>query len=82
MRIYAEGGEVAMNLQLGLRRISAVFWGWWAFVAAAYGFIGVADGGPINDRLLIGFGIFVCLGLLFLAHKITCWVIAGFFSLR
>jgi len=68
-----------MNWQLGLRRISAVFWGVPAllfggiFVYTAFDGRGSDMAGMLGTALLIVAGMYV-------AHRITCWIISGFFK--
>ena len=66
-----------MNWNLGLRHISAVVWG---IIGAVYGgaflLIGFNDAHAGRTILLAA----LVLGALFLAHKLTCWVINGFFA--
>jgi hypothetical protein len=69
-----------MNIEQGLRRISAVWWGLWGALAAFM--LGVALFGSGSDRGVIG--TFGAIGLVaaYMAHRLTCWVIAGFFAPR
>lgn len=71
---------MGMNIRLGLERISAVWWGFWGLLAAAMVVVPLfVDTG---DKLaVIGSGV---LGLVFtyLAHRLTCWVIAGFYTTK
>lgn len=67
-----------MNIKTGLERVSAVFW---CIPALAMCALGVAillesSGQRAQGGVLILGGILVP----FVAHKITCWIIAGFFA--
>lgn len=64
-----------MNIQRGLERISAAWWGFFGLLAAL-AFVG---GVIAQDWWLagIGFGCIVASGV---AHRVTCWVLSGFFS--
>lgn len=63
-----------MNFRNGLKRISAVFWGFWGLLDLLIA-IYAAKTEPFQG--LIGLAILIPIYLL---HKLTCWVIAGFFS--
>lgn len=64
-----------MNIRLGLERISAVWWGFLALWAA------VAIGaGVIETKLELFVGGIAGLVVCYIAHRIACWIIAGFFS--
>jgi hypothetical protein len=70
-----------MNIQQGLERISAVWWGFWGLLAASM--MGVAvfaypAGGRV-EVFLLGIGGAVAA---YAAHRITCWIVAGFFAPR
>lgn len=64
-----------MNWQLGLRRVSAVFWAVLAIYPAVVIAIDISNGHPPLRWLGL-------LALVFLAfytlHRLTCWVIGGF----
>lgn len=69
-----------MNAQLGLERLSAVWWGFWGLLGAV-----ATIGAPFTEASdkwqISGLGAGVLVTTL-IAHKITCWVLAGFFSSR
>jgi hypothetical protein len=70
-----------MNVQRGLERVSAVWWGMWGLMAAGMLIAGVVG----TDRL--GRGEMVASGAgglvaCYVAHRITCWIVAGFFGPR
>jgi len=69
-----------MNIQKGLERVSAVWWGLWglfaAFVVGAALINGSSDGGEL---FLSGVGGMIAA---YAAHRVTCWVVAGFFAPR
>lgn len=69
-----------MNIQRGLERVSAAWWGFLGLFA-----IGAFIGGLIDDGSdkwpLLGVGaagLIIC----YVAHRTTCWVVAGFFAPR
>lgn len=66
-----------MNIRLGLERISAVWWGMWALFAAITALVIL-----IGDRDPTGLAFFLLLIPVYLLHRLTCWVIAGFFTAR
>jgi hypothetical protein len=69
-----------VHLQKGLERVSAVWWGLWALLGAVL--LGAAVFGEGLDRgVTAGFGVFVLVAA-YIAHRVTCWVIAGFFAPR
>jgi membrane-associated phospholipid phosphatase len=69
-----------MNWQNGLQRISAVWWGFWGLLAGLAMF-----GSPFTQASdkwdIAGMG---AAGLVaaYIAHRITCWIVAGFFAPR
>lgn len=63
-----------MNIRLGLQRISAVWWGFWALLATIIGVWSLLEKEPS------GFGFLAALVPIYLLHRLTCWVIGGFFS--
>ena len=66
-----------MNWRTGLERISAVWWGFWALLTGVYGVYMFFEATPA-----FGAGVlFLGLPSLYAAHKLTCWIIAGFFPL-
>jgi hypothetical protein len=72
-----------MNWQRGLERMSAVWWGFWA-AAALVGVGAFAFQPAIDLAQRVGI-VGVALGgalFTYAAHRITCWVIAGFFAPR
>lgn len=64
-----------MNIKEGLERISAVWWGFCGFAIAGIGVVIAFDG-----QVLVGLCFMI--GALFAAgfHRLTCWIIAGFFT--
>jgi hypothetical protein len=66
-----------INVQQGLERVSAVWWGMWAALSAALLVGGVIDSVPAQAGM--GFGGIVAA---YVAHRITCWMLAGFFLPR
>lgn len=69
-----------MNWQNGLERMSAVWWGFWALVCGASG-IGILIAGD-GERALGAGLLFIGVPALYAMHRLTCWVLAGFFSPR
>lgn len=70
-----------MNMQRGLERISAVWWGTWialGSVLAVASFLGYGSS-QYESTLLMWLGVGGAVGAL-VAHKLTCWVIRGFFT--
>lgn len=72
-----------MNWQQGLRRLSAVFWGFWALVAVVF-VIAICSDYVRSEGFAyaLGYGTAVggfLVGIIVLAHRLTCWVIGGFF---
>ena len=76
--------ERTMNVQQGLGRLSAAWWGFWC-VALAIAAVGLAIAGAFNkdiDVFGMAAGSAFMSALSFGAHKLTCWIVAGFFSPR
>ena len=69
-----------MNANLGLTRISAVFWGFFALWAAGGGLYMLFTYQSRDWQA--GLIFIACLIPLYIAHKLTCWIIAGFFAPR
>jgi hypothetical protein len=69
-----------MNWQNGIERVSIVWWGFWGLLAAI-----VMVGSPLtvaSDKWEIaGAGAFGVVAA-YVAHRITCWIVAGFFAPR
>ena len=67
-----------MNFKLGLERKGATIWG---FLAISLGIYGIATLFLEASREW-QISLFSIAGIipLYIAHKITCWIIAGFFS--
>jgi hypothetical protein len=66
-----------MNWHAGLRRISAVFWGFWAVLLGVFfvnAMLGSNDKGPAFLYLLCS------LGASYLFYRLTNWILAGFFG--
>jgi hypothetical protein len=71
-----------MNIQRGLERVSAVWWGFWALPCLIV--LGSALFGeePSAGRFFVGLASVLAGVAIYLAHRLTCWVIAGFFAPR
>lgn len=67
-----------MNIGLGLERISAV---WWGFLGLLAGISLLAPFWKGFDGELFGMGVAGLIGS-YLGHRLTCWVISGFFAVR
>lgn len=69
-----------MNIQVGLNRISAVFWGFWALFFAIWGLALIF----INEssEWQLGLAALAALVPVYVAHRVTCWIVAGFFAPR
>lgn len=68
-----------MNFQLGLERVSAVWWALWGLASAAL-IVEAFTERQFNFPLMaLGAGLMVCA---YAAHRLTCWVVAGFFARR
>lgn len=65
-----------MNVRQGLERISAVWWGLWGLLFAGLAVAGLIEDGELK-LLFAGMG---GIALVYAAHRVTCWVIAGFFA--
>jgi hypothetical protein len=71
-----------MNIQRGLERVSAVWWGFWALVCLIVLGSALVGEEPSAGRFFVG-GVSVAAGVaIYLAHRLTCWVIAGFVAPR
>lgn len=68
-----------MNIKLGLERISVVWWGLWAAIAFFSGASLVFSSD--NDRQ-IGLLFLAALIPIYIAHRLTRWIISGFFAPR
>lgn len=69
-----------MNWNQGLRRVSAVFWGFWALLSGVFGAsLLVLNGSREWDAGLI---FIACLLPLYIAYRVTCWIVDGFFQPR
>lgn len=64
-----------MNIQRGLERVSAVWWGLWALITLAGAAALLLEGEIQKGLFLAAVGVAI-----YLAHRLTCWVIAGFFA--
>lgn len=63
----------------GLRRVSAVFWGFWGLIATLLivgGWLGILISHNNSDDLWL----YVMAAASFVLHRLTCWVIDGFFA--
>lgn len=70
-----------MNVQRGLERVSAVWWGFWGLLCVVG--IGVAIfTEPGGGKAAVFFGSLAGGVAVYVAHRITCWVVAGFCSPR
>ncbi len=65
-----------MNIQLGLERISAVWWGFWGLMAV--GVLASAVFSPGDRLLFLGMGTGGIV-VAYVAHRLTCWFVSGFF---
>lgn len=69
------------NVQRGLERVSAVWWGWWGLLAGIL-LVSVLFKWEVSDRWeIVGIGLGGVIGA-YVAHRVTCWILAGFFSPR
>jgi hypothetical protein len=68
-----------MNWKAGLERISLVWWGFWMICAAGLAVFGLFEGAP-TERVHIFLIGALGIALAYAAHRLTCWVLAGFFS--
>ena len=67
-----------MNWHLGLQRISAVFWGFWAVLIGGISAFSIFEQGALETRTLAY--VASCLIAIYLFYRITNWIIGGFFS--
>lgn len=66
-----------MNWHLGLRRISAVFWGLWAaFIAGLMIFFMFEGDNSIRAFVYMA----LCLVAIYAFYRLTNWIIGGFFG--
>ena len=71
---------MVLNVQLGLQRLSLAWWGLWT--STGFVLLGAAAFGNGADRgWSAGLGLALIAGSV-VAHKITCWIVAGFFPPR
>jgi hypothetical protein len=68
-----------MNIQRGLERMSAVWWGFWGLLAMGALVAGLISRGADKELAALGAGGAIAA---YVAHRITCWVVAGFFAPR
>ena len=67
-----------MNWKIGLARISLVFWGGWSIVL-----IGIAVFTMFEDKnILNALPMLLTVVVFYVLHRVTCWIIEGFFSKR
>lgn len=66
-----------MNFQIGLERVSAVWWGLWGLVGLVVFGAGIFGQPQSLAQVGAGFGIMV---VAYILHRITRWVVAGFFG--
>lgn len=69
-----------MNMRLGLTRISAVFWGGVAALCALWGVVLIFTNNSSDWQT--GVGALLALIPVYFGHRITCWVVAGFFEAK
>jgi len=67
-----------MNMQKGLQRVSVVWWGMWMVLCAAMALamLFARDKSDAQDIMWLAIGGTV---LSYVAHRLTCWIIQGFF---
>lgn len=66
-----------MNIRFGLERLRAVWWGMWGLLCGITGMYVF-----VRDRDDEGLLILLTLIPIYLLHRLTCWVISGFFTVR
>jgi hypothetical protein len=65
-------------MKTGLQRLSAVWWGIWGLVGIAVIVLSVTgNSNSAGATSAVGAGVVACAYAL---HRVTCWVIAGFFA--
>ncbi len=64
-----------MNIQRGLERVSAAWWGFWGLLFLSLSALSLLEG-----RLEEGLGLAAFGAAVYLLHRLTCWVVAGFFA--
>lgn len=65
-----------MNIQLGLQRVSAVWWGLWGLLGLVI--FGAGIFGQPQSLAHVGGG-FCAMVVAYIAHRVTCWIVTGFF---
>ena len=66
-----------MNIQRGLERVSAAWWGFWGLLCLVLSALSLSKGQLEEGLGLAAFGAAV-----YALHRVTCWIIAGFFTPR
>lgn len=66
-----------MNWKSGLERLSAVWWGLWGVFFAGISLYLLIDD---RARTINTFGGFAIAIVCVLAHRVSCWIIRGFFA--
>lgn len=69
-----------MSIQRGLERVSAVWWSLVALLPAAAIAVSIF-GDPSDRKMAFLAGLAGAVGV-YAAHRITCWIVAGFFAPR
>jgi len=68
-----------MNIRVGLERMSAVWWGFWGLLLGIWAVLLLVTN---REEGALALGAIAALLPVYLLHKLTCWVIAGFFSAK
>lgn len=69
-----------MNFERGIHRLSMVFWGFWGLIAAVMVLGGLF--GNASDGMSLAGGGAAGMVAAYIAHRLTCWVVSGFFAPR
>ena len=69
-----------MNWHLGIQRINTAFWGFWGLCAVATFCFGVFITFTDRSGIDVCLGAAACVFATFVAHRVSRWVINGFFS--
>lgn len=64
----------------GLRRVSAVFWGFWVVFLLIMAVASLITGNRTVEGVGTALPAFIAAALAYGAHRLTCWVIDGFFA--
>jgi hypothetical protein len=70
-----------MNVQRGLERISAVWWGLFGACGIVL-FVAAVFNPDRADRISVTASGAILAACAYAAHRITCWIVAGFFAPR